>query len=73
MGRGLYRAPESPISERGDLAAAARLVPAGVVCLLSALSFHEIGTQDPAQAWIAIGIRARRPAKTGVPIRVVRF
>ena len=73
MGRGLYRWSDAPAASTESLSAVALRTPNAVICLLSALSFHEIGTQDPAQAWIGIGTRARRPAKTGMPLRVVRF
>lgn len=73
MGRGLYRWSDAPAAATESLSAVALRSPNAVVCLLSALSFHEIGTQDPPQVWIAVGIRARRPTGTGVPVRVVRF
>ena len=64
IARGQYRLPEQLISEHHGLAVAAAAVPHGVICLLSALSFHEIGTQVPFEVWIAIDRRARRPALT---------
>lgn len=73
LGRGRYRPPEREVTEHHGLVLAASAVPHGVVCLLSALSFHEIGTQLPAQVWIAIDRRARRPALGYPPLRVVRF
>lgn len=48
-------------------------VPQAVVCLLSALRFHEIGTQSPHEVWIAIDRKARKPRLEGLPVRVVRF
>jgi predicted transcriptional regulator of viral defense system len=48
-------------------------VPHGVVCLLSALNFHGLGTQLPSEVWIAVDRRARRPAFANPPLRVVRF
>lgn len=48
-------------------------MPHGVICLLSALSFHEIGTQVPAEVWMAIDRRARRPVVQYPPMRFVRF
>ena len=73
IARGQYRLPEQLISEHHGLAVAAAAVPHGVICLLSALSFHEIGTQVPFEVWIAIDRRARRPALRHPPLRVVRF
>jgi predicted transcriptional regulator of viral defense system len=43
------------------------------VCLLSALSFHQIGTQLPHQVWLAIAVKARRPRVDHPPLRIVRF
>ncbi len=73
VARGLYRVPESPLTENHGLAVAGAAVPNGVICLLSALRFHRIGTQLPSQVWIAIDRRARRPALKYPPLRVVRF
>ena len=73
VARGLYRVPEGPLTENHGLAVASAAVPNGVICLLSALRFHRIGTQLPSQVWIAIDRRARRPALKYPPLRVVRF
>ena len=71
--RGLYRlADQSPTEHRG-LVMASAAVPQGVVCLLSALQFHGIGTQLPFEVWLAIDRRARRPALKYPPLRVVRY
>lgn len=73
VGRGLYRTPASPHTEHHGLALASAAVPRGVICLLSALRFHGIGTQLPSQVWIAIDRRARPPAQGYPPLKVVRF
>jgi predicted transcriptional regulator of viral defense system len=73
VARGRYRLPTAPVTEHHGLALAAAAVPRGIVCLLSALAFHEIGTQVPAEVWIALDRRARRPALGFPPLRVVRF
>jgi predicted transcriptional regulator of viral defense system len=73
IARGQYRLPEQPLTAHHGLAIAARAVPHGVVCLLSALSFHGIGTQLPSEVWLAIDRRARRPGLRYPPLRVVRF
>lgn len=73
IARGHYRIAGRPITEHHGLAVAARSVPNGVICLLSALSFHKIGTQLPAETWIAIGRRARVPSRRTPPLRVVRY
>lgn len=73
VARGLYRRPEQPISEHHGLAIAAAAVPRGVVCLLSALQYHGVGTQLPREVWIAIDRRARRPSLRYPPLRIVRY
>ncbi len=73
VARGQYRLPNQPITEHHALGIAARAVPHGVICLLSALGFHEIGTQLPADVWMAIDRRARRPALGYPPLHIVRF
>jgi predicted transcriptional regulator of viral defense system len=73
VARGLYRLPSTPITQNHSLALVAALAPNAVVCLLSALSFHQIGTQLPHDVWIALDRRARRPALKFPPLRVVRF
>lgn len=50
-----------------------RRQPHGVVCLLSALSFHEIGTQLPWQVWLALGGKSHRARLDYPPLRVVRL
>lgn len=69
--RGLYRCPGASLTERRDLAEAARRVPAGVVCLLSALRFHGLTTQNPFQVWLAIDQKAWRPRIAHPPLRLV--
>jgi predicted transcriptional regulator of viral defense system len=70
---GHYRLPNAPVTEHHGLAIVAAAAPKAVVCLLSALSFHEIGTQLPHAVWIAIDRRARRPTLRYPPLQVVRF
>jgi predicted transcriptional regulator of viral defense system len=73
VGRGLYVLPGSNVSEHRSLAEACKRVPKGVVCLLSALRFHELTTQAPFEVWLAIGEKAWRPRVDYPPLRVVRF
>ena len=56
--RGLYALPGAATSEHRSLAEVAIRVPKGVICLFSALQFHEIGTQAPFEVWLAIPSRA---------------
>jgi len=71
--RGLYACRDAEFSENIGLAQAAKRVPHGVICLLSALRFHEIGTQTPHEVWMAIDPKARRPRVGYPPLRIVRF
>jgi predicted transcriptional regulator of viral defense system len=73
VGRGLYTFPEAEATEHHSLAEACKRVPHGVICLLSALRFHEITTQSPYQVWIAIDVKARAPKADRLSLRVVRF
>ena len=73
VGRGLYCLPDVGFTEHHSLAEACKRVPRGVVCLLSALQFHELGTQNPFQVWLAVDRKARRPQVDCPPLRVVRF
>jgi len=73
VARGRYRLTTAEISEHHGLVRAAVAAPEGVICMLSALSFHGIGTQLPAEVWVAIE-RGRRPPKVAdLQLRVVRF
>nr|WP_197441455.1 type IV toxin-antitoxin system AbiEi family antitoxin domain-containing protein [Thalassoglobus neptunius] len=71
--RGLYCLLDSEPGEHRSLAEAAKLIPHGVICLLSALHFHELTTEFPFEVWIALDNHARQPAVDSPPIRVARF
>lgn len=71
--RGVYRLPSRKPSVHHDLATVSKLIPHGVVCLLSALNFHGIVSEPPDLVWIAIDRKARRPTIEGLPLRIVRF
>ena len=51
----------------------AKRVPKAVLCLLSALAFHEMTTQNPASVWIALGKGARTPAIASPLLKVIRL
>lgn len=72
-GRGLYRLAGTEVSEHYSLLQAARRVPNGVICLLSALRFHGLTTQKPFEVWMAIERKTRRPAVDAPPLRVHYF
>ena len=65
--------PNAPVTEHHGLALAAAGAPKAVICLLSALSFYQIGTQLPHEVWIALDRRSRRPSLRYPRLRVVRF
>ncbi len=73
VARGLYALPGRLLSEHQSLLEVSKQVPGGVICLLSALAFHGIGTQVPHQVWVAIGPKARTPLVRQVPVCIVRF
>ena len=56
-----------------SLAEACKRVPHGVICLLSALRFHEITTQSQFDVWIAVDVKARKPRSSILQLRVVRL
>ena len=72
-GRGLYALPDRPVSEHNALAEVARKHPQAIVCLLSALRFHDLTTQSPFEVWLAIPNKARSPKMDYPPLRIVRF
>lgn len=73
VGRGLYVRVGASVTEHHTLAEAAKRLPGGVVCLLSALSYHGMTTQSPHEVWIAIPERARKPTADWPPLRICRF
>jgi predicted transcriptional regulator of viral defense system len=58
---GLYTLPEAPVTENSSLAEVAKRLPHAVVCLISALSYHEITTQIPHEIWLTIPRGSWRP------------
>jgi len=69
--RGVYRVAEGEFSEKLSLAEVAKRVPNGVVCLLSALLYHEIGTQLPSVVWLAVKRRAALPRGVHTRLRIM--
>ena len=76
-GRGIYRQPDWEVTESHSLVEAAQCLPRGVICLLSALRFHDLTTQIPFEVWVAIARRVHRPDITQdqqmTPLKIVRF
>lgn len=73
IARGVYSLPGRALSEHRSLAEVALRVPRGVVCLLSALRAHGIGTQSPFEVWVAIPPHASTPKLDHPALRVVRM
>ena len=73
VARGVYAWPGADLGEHQTLAEAVRQVPRGVICLLSALQFHGIGTQQPHQVWLAIAPNDWRPKLEYPKVRLVHF
>ncbi len=73
LSRGLYQLPDASLDANHSLAEAAKLVPKGIICLVSALAFHGLTDTMPPRVWMAIGAKDRRPSVTQPPIQFVRF
>ncbi|HEY5704025.1 MAG TPA: type IV toxin-antitoxin system AbiEi family antitoxin domain-containing protein [Terrimicrobiaceae bacterium] len=73
MGRGLYSLANAKVGENHTLAEVGKRVPEGAVCLLSALRFHRLTTQQPHEVWLALSGKARIPKASYLPLRIVRF
>lgn len=73
VSRGLYRIASKGVVEDGALAVVSAAAPTAVICLLSALAYHGIGTQHPPRIWVALDRRTRKPALEYPPVEVVRF
>lgn len=70
---GLYRLTEVEPTELETVAMVAAAIPDGIVCLLSALRFHDIGTQMPHEVWLALDRKARKPDCPPARVRFFRF
>jgi predicted transcriptional regulator of viral defense system len=72
-GYGLYNLAADDFTEAQSWVEVAVKAPKGVLCLLSALVFHELTTQNPFEVWLAIPRDAHRPKIETVQSRVFRF
>ncbi len=72
-GRGLYSAPDAELTEHHSFAEVAKKIPEGVICLLSALRFHDLTVQNPHEVWVALEGRSWQPKLDYPPLRVFRF
>jgi len=73
LGEGLYRLSEIEPTELETIAMVASAAPNAIVCLLTALRVHEIGTQSPHEVWIALDRKSRKPTRVPTKLRIVRF
>jgi predicted transcriptional regulator of viral defense system len=73
QGRGIYVARRHQVTAEHTLVQVAKRVPGGVFCLLTALRFHGLTTQNPAEVWIALHEKARKPRLDYPRLRVTRF
>ena len=73
LGKGLYRLSAAEPTELDTIAMVAAKIPNATMCLLAALSFHDIGTESPHEIWIAIDRKAHKPTHFPARVRVIRY
>ena len=73
MSRGLYRLADAPPLGNPDLVTVSLRVPRGVICLISALAFHDLTTQIPHEVYVAVPRDSEPPRLDYPPIRSFRF
>lgn len=73
VSRGLYQVTKASANEHETIQLVIKRIPKAIICLLTALRFYDIGTQNPRDVWIAIDRKARKPNINDLPIRTVRF
>jgi predicted transcriptional regulator of viral defense system len=71
--RGLYRLPDADVTEHATLATISKRFPHGIICLLTALRFHGIGTQSPREVWMALRRGTAIPRTVNLPVRFMLF
>ncbi len=73
LSRGVYRLADLPPLTNQDLVTVSLRVPHGVVCLISALAFHELTTQIPHAVYVALERGSKVPKLEHPPLRVYWF
>jgi len=68
--RGVYRLVDAPPLSHSDLMQAALRIPKGIICLISALAFHNLTTQIPHQVYVSLPLTAEKPRLTYPPVRL---
>lgn len=73
LSRGVFRISDAPPLSNPDLVKVAARIPTGVICLLSALSFHDLTTHIPHEVDIALPAGAEEPRLEHPPFKAYRF
>jgi predicted transcriptional regulator of viral defense system len=73
VSRGLYTLPTADLTEFQTYAEACTRFPRGTICLLSALRFHELTTQNPFQVWMSFDNRWGLPSDEAISLRRVNM
>ena len=73
VSRGVYCWVHAPLSENVSIATVAKRVPKAVICLLTALRYHDIGTQNPYAVWIALPPGVRIPTIENLTVSAVHI
>ena len=73
IGYGLYRFSDVEPTESETIAMVAAAIPNAIICLLTALRYHDIGTQSPHEIWMALDRKYRKPTHPPCRVRIVRF
>jgi len=73
LGRGLYALPDRAASANDSFAEVAARSESGVLCLVSALRFHDLTTQQSSDVWLAIPHKDHAPRFDYPPLRVIRM
>jgi predicted transcriptional regulator of viral defense system len=69
VSRGLYRLAELPEHREPDLCIVSLRYPRAVICLISALAYHDMTTQVPHEVSIALPRGCRAPSMAVPPVR----
>jgi predicted transcriptional regulator of viral defense system len=73
VARGLYSLPDAEITEHQAVLEVCQRVPKAVLCLLSALQYHDIGTQMPHAVWVALPPGTQTPTLGYPKLRIARL
>ncbi len=73
VSRGVFRLADAEPLGNPDLVTVATRIPNGVICLISALAFHEITTQIPHEIYVALKRGSEKPRIDHPPMKIYRF